>query len=101
MHCLVSGIKKLQQAAEPGQNRGWLYRGWRTGQLRRRASASSALQSGEWAFISTTKDLRMAVDYSGAKQGKAAIVLTIEMSDVNAAVRIKESSQYPREEGCL
>jgi hypothetical protein len=98
VHCLVSGIKKLQQAAGPEHNRGWLYRGLSGGQLpasfRKRGFA-------EWAFMSTTKDLSVAVDYSGAKQGKAATVLKIEMSDVDAAVGIKELSQYPREEEWL
>jgi hypothetical protein len=98
VHCLVSGIKKLQQAAGPEYNRGWLYRGLSGGQLpasfRKRGFA-------EWAFMSTTKDLRVAVDYSGAKQGKAATLLKIEMSDVDAAVGIKELSQYPREEGVV
>ena len=87
IHALVSAVKKLQK---PG--RGWLYRGLSGGQL---PAAFCKTGFAEWAFMSTTKSLKVAVEYSGAKQGKTATVLRMQVSDVDGAASIAEFSQYP------
>ena len=96
IHCLVSGVKKLQQTG--GRMRGWLYRGLAGGQL----PASFHWKGfAEWAFMSTTKSLKVAIEYSGASDGHGATVLRVEASDVDGAASVKEFSQYPGEEEYL
>lgn len=55
----------------------------------------------ERAFTSTTKNLDVALEYSGAAKGLAGTVLAIEMSEVDQGAVIKEFSQYPGEEEIL
>jgi len=96
IHCLVSGVKKLQQTG--GRMRGWLYRGLGGGEL-----PASFHRTGfaEWAFMSTTKSLEVAIEYSGASDGHGATVLRVEASDVDGAASVQEFSQYPREKEWL
>ena len=52
----------------------------------------------EKAFMSTTKSLKVAMEYSSVKQGKAASVLAMEVSKVDGGAVLSPFSQYPAEE---
>jgi len=85
IHCLVSRVKKMQSVG--GNVSGWVYRGLSGGEL-----PAHFMKRGfaEWAFMSTTKELRVAIAYSG----KVATVLRIKLLDVEMGVSIVEFLQY-------
>jgi hypothetical protein len=89
IHALASGIKKLQGlAAEEPSTR--LYRG--LGGLSVAAFAASCGFTDK-AFMSTTKDRKIALEYSGVHQGLVGTVLCIETSTTNNGAVISEFSQ--------
>ena len=94
IHALASAIKKLQAIADdaPGTR---LYRG--LGGLSVREFLAS-LGFADKAFMSTTKDRDVALEYSGVKQGGVGTVLCIETSSTNNGAVIVFFSQYPGEE---
>jgi len=52
----------------------------------------------EWGFRSTTSDKAIAIQYSGAKEGKPlAMVLEIQVGAVDRGACIRDFSQYPAE----
>jgi hypothetical protein len=89
IHALASAIKKLQglAAQEPSTR---LYRG--LGGLSVDKFAAS-LGFTERAFISTTKDRSLALEYSGVHMGLVGTVLCIETSTTNNGAVISEFSQ--------
>jgi hypothetical protein len=94
IHALASAIKKLQGlAAKAPAAR--LYRG--LGGLNV-ASFVASLGFTDRAFMSTTKDLHIALEYSGVNKGLVGTVLCIETSTTNNGAVIVKFSQYPGEE---
>ena len=93
IHALASAIKKLQAIADdaPGTR---LYRG--LGGLSVREFLAS-LGFADKAFLSTTKDRDVALEYSGVKQGGVGTVLCIETSATTNGAVIVFFSQYPGE----
>ena len=93
IHALCSAIKKLQAIADdaPGT---LLYRG--LGALSVREFLAS-LGFTDRAFLSTTKDRDVALEYSGVKQSGVGTVLCIETSTTNNGAVIVFFSQYPGE----
>ena len=76
IHCLVSAIAKLKRISDMTQGTR-LYRG--LGGL----DCQKFLKSRgftEKAFMSTTKSLQVALEYSGVKDGKPASVFAMEIS---------------------
>merc|ERR1712217_928521 len=52
----------------------------------------------EWGFRSTTSDRAIAIQYSGAKEGRPlAMVLQIPVGSVDRGACIRDFSQYPAE----
>ena len=94
IHALASAIKKLQGLAahEPSTR---LYRGLDGLDL-----AAFAASSGftDKAFMSMTKDMGIAQQYSGVHKGLVGTVLCIETSTTNNGAVIVKFSQYPGEE---
>ena len=93
IHALASAIKKLQAIADDAPATR-LYRG--LGGL----SVSEFLASlgfADKAFLSTTKDRDVALEYSGVKQGGVGTVLCIETSATTNGAVIVFFSQYPGE----
>ena len=89
IHALASAIKKLQGlAAEEPSIR--LYRG-----LDGLDVAAFAASCGftDKAFMSTTKDRKIAIEYSGVNKGLVGTVLCIETSTTNNGAVISEFSQ--------
>ena len=94
IHALASAVKKLQGlAAEEPSTR--LYRG--LGGLSVAAFAAS-LGFTDKAFMSTTKDRNIALEYSGVHKGLVGTVLCIETSTTNNGAVLLRFSQYPEEE---
>jgi ankyrin repeat protein len=94
IHALASAIKKLQGlAAEEPSTR--LYRG--LGGLDVAAFVASCGFTDK-AFMSTTKDRKIALGYSGVHKGLVGTILCIETSTTNNGAVISEFSQYPGEE---
>ncbi len=89
IHALASAIKKLQglAAKEPSTH---LYRG--LGGLSVAAFAASCGFTDK-AFMSTTKDRNIALEYSGVHKGLVGTVLCIETSTINDGAVISEFSQ--------
>jgi len=94
IHVLASAIKKLQGSSENVQG-SRLYRG--LGGLDIRDFVKSRGFT-ERAFMSTTKSLKIAMEYSGIKDGKPASVLAMEVSKVDGGAVLGVFSQYPSEE---
>jgi len=94
IHVLASAIKKLQGSSENVQG-SRLYRG--LGRLDIRDFVKSRGFT-ERAFMSTTKSLKIAMEYSGIKDGKPASVLAMEVSKVDGGAVLGGFSQYPSEE---
>ena len=89
VHALASAIKKLQGlAAEEPSTR--LYRG--LGGLSV-AKFAASLGFTDKAFMSTTKDRNIALEYSGVHKGLVGTVLCIETSTTNSGAVIVEFSQ--------
>jgi hypothetical protein len=89
IHALASAIKKLQGlAAEEPSTR--LYRG--LGGLSVAAFAASCGFTDK-AFMSTTKDRNIALEYSGVHKGLIGTVLCISTSTTNNGAVITEFSQ--------
>jgi hypothetical protein len=89
VHALASAVKKLQGlAAEEPSTR--LYRG--LGGLDVAAFAASCGFTDK-AFMSTTKDRNIALEYSGVHKGLVGTVLCIETSTTNSGAVIVEFSQ--------
>ena len=93
IHALASAIKKLQAIADDAPATR-LYRG--LGGLSVREFLAS-LGFADKAFLSTTKDRDVALEYSGVKQGGVGTVLCIETSATNNGAVIVFFSQYPGE----
>ena len=93
IHALASAIKKLQAIADDAPATR-LYRG--LGGLSVREFLES-LGFADKAFLSTTKDRDVALEYSGVKQGGVGTVLCIETSATNNGAVIVFFSQYPGE----
>ena len=103
IHVLVSAVQKIARAQRlPDGLR--LYRG--LGGLMdlpesflRAAAASGGVRGfTEWGFMSTTSDKRVAIRYSGIKEGRrAAMALEIEIGAVDRGACISSFSQYPQE----
>jgi len=89
VHALASAVKKLQglAAEEPSTH---LYRG--LGGLSVAAFAASCGFTDK-AFMSTTKDRNIALEYSGVHKGLVGTVLCIETSTTNSGAVIVEFSQ--------
>ena len=89
IHALASAIKKLQglAAEEPSTH---LYRG--LGGLSVAAFAASCGFTDK-AFMSTTKDRNIALEYSGVHKGLVGTVLCIETSTTNGGAVISKFSQ--------
>jgi ankyrin repeat protein len=94
IHALASAIKKLQGLADKTLVTR-LYRG--LGGLDVGAFLKSCGFTDK-AFMSTTKDRRMALEYSGVKSGLIGTVLCIETSTTNNGAVLVSFSQYPGEE---
>jgi len=94
IHALASAIKKLQglAAQEPSAR---LYRGLDGLDV---AKFAASLGFTDRAFMSMTKDQRIALQYSGVNKGLVGTVLCIETSTTNNGAVIVEFSQYPGEE---
>ncbi len=89
IHALASAVKKLQRlAAEEPSTR--TYRG--LGGLDVAAFAASCGFTDR-AFMSTTKDRNIALEYSGVHKGLVGTVLCIETSTTNGGAAIVEFSQ--------
>ena len=89
IHALASAIKKLQglAAKEPSTR---LYRG--LGGLKMDEFVESCGFTDK-AFMSTTKDRKIALEYSGVNNGLVGTVLCIETSTTNNGAVISEFSQ--------
>ena len=97
IHLIVSAVEKLRLAQ--GMVSGtWLYRGLSGGEL-----PAKFWEQGfsEFAFMSMTRKLGVAIDYSGIVQGKKATVLATQSSEVDKGAFLQEFSQFPGEEECL
>ena len=97
LHVLASAVKKLQKVSTDGQGTR-VYRG--LGGLDVRDFLVS-LGFAEKAFMSTTKNLGVALEYSGAKHGKVGTVLAMELSEANKGAALVLFSQYPGEQETL
>ena len=97
MHVLASAIKKMQRTSRAsGFVQGTqVFRGLSGLDV---AEFLASIGFCEKAFMSTTKSLKVAIDYSGVKQGKIATVLAMEVSEVDQVAVIAPFSQYPGEE---
>jgi len=91
IHALASAIKKLQRLSEQGE---LLWRGLGGLDV---AEFIAGCGFTDRAFMSTTKDRRTAMEYSGVKKGLVGTVLCIETSTTNNGAEIAAFSQYPRE----
>ena len=98
---LVSAVQKMSRAIKlmPGTR---LFRG--LGGVMdlparfRKPDEKGCLGYTEWAFMSTTADLEVALKYSGVEQGKPkAMVLVIETGAVDRGACLREYSQYQDE----
>jgi hypothetical protein len=89
IHALASAIKKLQglAAKEPSTR---LYRG--LGGLKMDEFVESCGFTDK-AFMSTTKDRKIALEYSGVHKGLVGTVLCMETSTTNNGAVISEFSQ--------
>ena len=95
IHVLVSGIKKLQRKLSGVQGT-WLYRGLGGLDTRKFLEGNGYTEKG---FTSTTKNLKVALEYSGVKSGRCGAVLAMELSEVDQGAVQDEFSQYPGEWG--
>merc|ERR1719277_815674 len=93
IHCLVSAVKKLQRLTSGVQGT-WLYRGLGGLDIK---SFLAGHGFTEKAFTSTTKNLEVALEYSGIKKGSGT-VLAMEISEVDQGAILQTFSQYPGEE---
>ena len=93
LHALASAVKKLQLTAEDGQGTR-LYRGLSGLDVREFLSGQGFCET---AFMSTTRSLTVALNYSGIKDGKVATVLAFELSKIDHGADISDFSQYPSE----
>ena len=91
IHALASAIKKLQglTAQEPSTR---LYRG--LGGLHV-AKFAASLGFTDLAFMSTTKNRGIALEFSGVHKGLVGTVLCIETSTTNHGAVISKFSQAP------
>merc|ERR1712154_599935 len=55
----------------------------------------------EQAFMSTTSNLEVALEYSGAKKGAPGAILAMELSEVDHGADLQIFSQYPGEKEIL
>ena len=97
IHLIVSAVEKLRlaQGMESGT---WLYRGLSGGEL-----PAEFWERGfsEFAFMSMTRKLEVAIDFSGIVQGEKATVLATQSSEVDKGAFLEKFSQFPGEEECL
>jgi len=97
IHLIVSGVEKLKDAQDCDAN-AWLYRGLDGGEL---PPAFWEQGFSEFAFMSMTTSLDVAIDYSGIKKGKTSTVLATRVSLVDRGAFLTAFSQFPGEEECL
>ena len=97
IHLLVSAVKKLQMCAANGQGK-TVYRGLAGLEL---TDFKKSHGFSESAFLSTTSNLDVALEYSGVKQNLVATVLAIPLSQIDNGAEIFEFSQYPAEKETL
>ena len=93
IHALASAIKKLQRLSQDEQGT-LLWRGLGGLDV---AEFLASCGFTDRAFMSTTKDRRTAMEYSGVKKGLVGTVLCIETSTTNNGAEITAFSQYPGE----
>jgi hypothetical protein len=93
IHALASAIKKLQRLSQDEQGT-LLWRGLGGLDV---AEFLASCGFTDRAFMSTTKDRRTAMEYSGVKKGLVGTVLCIETSTTNNGAHITAFSQYPGE----
>jgi hypothetical protein len=97
IHLIVSGVEKIRLAQDIKDGM-WLYRGLSGGELPPQFWTTGFT---EFAFMSMTQKLEVAIDYSGVKQGSIATVLATQTSQVDRGAFISEFSQFPGEEETL
>jgi hypothetical protein len=62
-----------------------------------RADANGCRGYAEWAFMSTTSDKSIALQYSGVREGRPlSMVLMLTVSAVDRGACIQSFSQYPQ-----
>jgi len=93
LHVLASAIKKLQMVSEEGQGTR-VYRGLSGLDVRQFLVSLGFAEKG---FMSATKSLEVALEYSGAKQGRAGTVLAMDLSAADKGAGLELFSQYPTE----
>jgi hypothetical protein len=55
----------------------------------------------ESAFMSTTFDRKVAMQYASSEQGKPALLFEMQMGMIDRGAELDWCSQYPHEEECL
>jgi len=93
IHALASAIKKLQRLSQDAQGT-LLWRGLDGLDV---AEFLAGCGFTDRAFMSTSKDRRTAMEYSGVSKGLVGTVLCIETSTTNNGAEITAFSQYPGE----
>ena len=93
LHLIASFVKKLQGLSDDKQGTR-LYRGLGGLDVR-----DFIIGKGftERAFMSSTKSLQVALEYSGIKTGHVGTVLAMEVSAVDNGAEVVEFSQFPGE----
>ena len=96
--CMISGIIKLSKLTEVPEDRR-VYRGLGGAVLPDAFwSKSDGFRGGvELGFMSTTTDLRVAMQYSGNSDGKRSTVLEIHVGRVDIGADLSWVTQYPAE----
>jgi len=97
IHVLVSAVKKLQRLSAGVQGT-MVYRGLGGLDVKTFIDGNGFT---ERAFTSTTKNLEVALEYSGAKSGRTGTVLAMELSEVDQGAELQDFSQYPGERETL
>jgi ankyrin repeat protein len=104
IHVLVSAVQKVSRVTKLDDG-SRLYRGFSGKALPptfHHQDEHGIRGFAEWGFMSTTSDMRVAVSYSGAIEGRAnALVFVIPVGSVDRGACIQQLSQYPGEEEIL
>ena len=104
LHILGSAIKKIQQSGVGLREDMMLYRGLSGGKLPEqmfKPDEHGRLGMAEYGVTSTTSNLGVAIEYSGANAGKMATVLAVRTTQVDSAACLTDFSQYPYEKEFL
>ena len=97
IHTLVSACLKLKTKTKiPNEKK--VFRG--LGSMRLGSEWFTPDERGsrygvELGFMSTTKERRVALEYSGVKRGKAGLIFEFDVGSVDCGAQLDNLSQYP------